>query len=679
MRQTLFPPGTALLWYRIVVYVLLSTFALRAQLPAPLLSIARERNATNLILNVAWQKPTNAIVALTEVFGNLASINPKISNSLAVVTNAVSFDWTLKPNGTQSFFTAQLVPFVSLDEIDTTENENFRAAVDSLTCIAWGEAALISGQPYSLRVEILNGVGQRTPLNGDLRFEVFQDELNTTPVPDVTFQPTQSRIISGIFEGSITFRQSNEIISPAYLTVRVVNISVASKNEDQLPLLKSTQELTAKVITKQICDVAADTGWLHPLGSGGSRHGLTGTFGEWPGHFEQHWGVDLKADANTPVYASRSGTVSYTTAHDPIPNAKPNVGGMLAIEHGGVYSSQYLHMEPLGMLRKGDCVRQGQQIGIVRKFPDVKLHLHFGTSILGVPVNPTDVVPSLVDGDTSPPEVSSILVRTRNLGAIPPGNRANPLPTTRGETTYVGIQVVDRDPRSPGNVLAPRSVTFTAKDSTPLTYSMVDKESVKAGFHNPDRHGYSVLNNGEEIKRSLRYQFWFPWSLPQLDGDYSGPAEFEVAAKDAAGNSSTRRFTFGPRFSNRDEFRRRITDFYEDVYFPIKFECGPFPENQNPDVPEAEIELFFLPSRGLGTGEQYVVKTVSVRAGESINVPLRMVNWDCPGTIHTNEYRLACRAKEYPSLGDTIRFSIIFDARNWPPQPGECQPASLEK
>lgn len=94
-----------------------------------------------------------------------------------------------------------------------------------------------------------------------------------------------------------------------------------------------------------------------------------------------HKGIDLAASAGTPIYASRSGTVT-------IAKWSNSAGYYVTINHGDGYSSVYMHMTNY-VVSKGDYVSQGQLIGYVGSTGySTGPHLHFGIAYNGTYVNP---------------------------------------------------------------------------------------------------------------------------------------------------------------------------------------------------------------------------------------------------------------------------------------------------
>ena len=98
-----------------------------------------------------------------------------------------------------------------------------------------------------------------------------------------------------------------------------------------------------------------------------------------------HQGVDLSANAGTPIVASRGGTVTVATYGN-------SAGYYVTINHGDGFSSIYMHMSNY-IVSAGQKVNQGQTIGYVGKSGVASgYHLHFGIAYNGSYVNPCNYV-----------------------------------------------------------------------------------------------------------------------------------------------------------------------------------------------------------------------------------------------------------------------------------------------
>ena len=131
--------------------------------------------------------------------------------------------------------------------------------------------------------------------------------------------------------------------------------------------------------------VTVGSSWLVPC----SYKKISSPFGfrESPtsGASRYHQGVDLAANAGTPIVASRGGTVTIASYSN-------SAGYYVTINHGDGFSSIYMHMTNY-VVSSGQKVNQGQTIGYVGSTGiSTGNHLHFGIALIGAYVNPCNYV-----------------------------------------------------------------------------------------------------------------------------------------------------------------------------------------------------------------------------------------------------------------------------------------------
>ena len=104
------------------------------------------------------------------------------------------------------------------------------------------------------------------------------------------------------------------------------------------------------------------------------------------GDYRMHNGVDLSCSTGTPIYATRSGTVTIASYNS-------SAGYYVNINHGDGFSSIYMHMTHY-VVSYGQQVSQGQLIGYMGSTgASTGPHLHFGISYNGTYVNPANYMP----------------------------------------------------------------------------------------------------------------------------------------------------------------------------------------------------------------------------------------------------------------------------------------------
>lgn len=120
-------------------------------------------------------------------------------------------------------------------------------------------------------------------------------------------------------------------------------------------------------------------GWTWPAGGP-----VTSEFGYRWGRL--HAGIDIGAPEGSPIWAARSGTVTFA-------GGMSGYGNMVLLDHGGGVSTAYAHQSAI-LVGVGAIVSAGQQIGQVGSTGNsTGPHLHFETRIGGGPQNPRSYLP----------------------------------------------------------------------------------------------------------------------------------------------------------------------------------------------------------------------------------------------------------------------------------------------
>ena len=103
-----------------------------------------------------------------------------------------------------------------------------------------------------------------------------------------------------------------------------------------------------------------------------------------------HNGIDIAAEAGTPVYAAAEGTV-YTVYED------ETMGMTVVIRHADGYTTHYSSLAEEVSVEPGDVVRLGQTIGSVGQTALLENaigdHVHFSVTCNDKSVNPADFLP----------------------------------------------------------------------------------------------------------------------------------------------------------------------------------------------------------------------------------------------------------------------------------------------
>jgi murein DD-endopeptidase MepM/ murein hydrolase activator NlpD len=119
--------------------------------------------------------------------------------------------------------------------------------------------------------------------------------------------------------------------------------------------------------------------YWNPLGDIPYR--VTNGFAPW------HPGVDMAADANTPVYAADTGVVVFAGWH------RDGYGELVILDHGNGWTTYYGHLATR-FVGCGDQVSRGQLIGQMGMTGNATgIHLHFEMRKDDVPQNPYLYIP----------------------------------------------------------------------------------------------------------------------------------------------------------------------------------------------------------------------------------------------------------------------------------------------
>ena len=195
-------------------------------------------------------------------------------------------------------------------------------------------------------------------------------------------------------------------IARAQLMTSIANTQVQYNNAIYQEWLATSVPATTKPLPPSQTQATTDANKENQSGSNTESNGSTSTDEGWmvpidyvqntspfgdrdaptAGASSNHQGVDLAAPANTPIYASRSGTVCIATYSS-------SAGYYVQIDHGDGYKSIYMHMSYF-VVSVGQKVSQGELIGYCGSTGiSTGDHLHFGISQNGVYQNPNQYIP----------------------------------------------------------------------------------------------------------------------------------------------------------------------------------------------------------------------------------------------------------------------------------------------
>lgn len=153
-----------------------------------------------------------------------------------------------------------------------------------------------------------------------------------------------------------------------------------AKKEKEYQNAKYQEELAKMALQGQ--NPPSDASWITPV----SGYTITSPFGMRMhpilGYARMHNGIDMACPSGTPIYATRSGTVTAASYQ------AGGAGYYVSINHGDGFASIYMHMTRF-VVSAGQTVSAGQLIGYVGSTGlSTGPHLHFGISYAGTYVNP---------------------------------------------------------------------------------------------------------------------------------------------------------------------------------------------------------------------------------------------------------------------------------------------------
>ena len=174
---------------------------------------------------------------------------------------------------------------------------------------------------------------------------------------------------------------SFDVHEHAYREQRLeVASSYVSLSEENLARVGRERKIIDAALTSWRDAPLTDVSLQAPVeGPRSSSFGLRRFFNDQPR--SPHKGMDIAANAGTPIHAPRAGVVTATG--DYYFN-----GNTVIVDHGQGYVTMYCHLSEIGV-EKGQLVATGDPLGAVGATGRVTgAHLHFGTYLNGTAVDP---------------------------------------------------------------------------------------------------------------------------------------------------------------------------------------------------------------------------------------------------------------------------------------------------
>jgi murein DD-endopeptidase MepM/ murein hydrolase activator NlpD len=171
------------------------------------------------------------------------------------------------------------------------------------------------------------------------------------------------------------------VVAAIVITVIAVVSSKRAKPNPNESTTATTQTKPAETTTskKETPVIAEKVSFIAPISIGnviGKWSADIPVFSNTMEDYRVHLGVDIEADAGTPVYAAADGTVESVEFH-------PMMGQTVVITHADGYKTVYRNMQtriPTG-IEAGTTVKAGDEIGYVGDTALIEIaeepHLHF--------------------------------------------------------------------------------------------------------------------------------------------------------------------------------------------------------------------------------------------------------------------------------------------------------------
>jgi murein DD-endopeptidase MepM/ murein hydrolase activator NlpD len=394
---------------------------------------------------------------------------------------------------------------------------------------------LVSGNAVNLSISVVDVQRKPMDVDGTLALVLVSKTRNDVPF-SYTISPDSIPVVHGVASATIVVTSDHDL-SQAFLGG---SFSPNQSSGSIRPLTKKPSDPIGMIATVPLSSYADKTaGWIYPLPDVFS---ISGGFGEWPGHKDIHWGIDLLAPATEPVLAAKGGVVSHVGFIESSPNKQ-----FVIVDHGIGFATCYMHIVPL--VNEGDVVAAGDVIGKVAdtSYTGYPVHLHFE-----VMQSPSDIGTNYVYSDARYPfpvinPVSSSLVF--NIPFL--NNNAPQLASFQLQNSKVVVQAVDNEG---GPVITPLSILFQADGNPDQNISFLSSSNTIRNFRT-SIPGYAQLSPPEKGERDKWYKFIFNWDTSSYANAPDGPRTICITLTDLGGLPNAYYYTFGAscevEFANR--------------------------------------------------------------------------------------------------------------------------------
>jgi len=201
---------------------------------------------------------------------------------------------------------------------------------------------------------------------------LYRAILNADPIPESVRHPGFGG--TNRYETLMDMPNSDLVISTtSNLDIMTKELYAQSNSYDELTGLIKTKDLRMKSIPA-IVPISVKDFKQYSSGFGMRVHPI---WGDW----RPHTGIDITADAGSPIYATGNGVVESASWEG-------GYGNAVVIDHGFGFKTRYGHCREL-LVTPGQKVVRGQEIATVGMTGDASgNHVHYEVLVKGIPDNP---------------------------------------------------------------------------------------------------------------------------------------------------------------------------------------------------------------------------------------------------------------------------------------------------
>lgn len=300
---------------------------------------------------------------------------------------------------------AEITGIELVNSIEVTEEKCSRSLIKTPEEICGLLLAGSGAQARCMDLDLEYGVTRQTPAPTLMAAALFAAPVENAPtaLPELQFRLKKTESYTEVVRYETVYEDTNDYyIGMEYLknegSEGVLEIVYEVVYEDGREL--SRERVSSEIVIEsrprvfirgsKVPPPAEPTGtYIWPFI--GIDISITSYYGEVREQFDgdaYHFGIDVEAPMDTPIYASDGGTVVYSASSS-------SYGNMVMIEHKNGYRTLYAHMSKL-LVKLDDKVYQGQLIGRVGMTGVTTApHLHFEVRKEYVTLDPIKYLPKL--------------------------------------------------------------------------------------------------------------------------------------------------------------------------------------------------------------------------------------------------------------------------------------------